>query len=537
MLLKGTGQEIATSQRAAFGLGPVLAGQADPDPRAQQQDEGDEGDDSDDGSLEESHSTSNHDDSGQSPATVNPMPGPDKRLADTRPSIYSRNSQSLVNLSGTLTQPQRRIDADIARREDKASATPQLASIRSREEVPNHIDLPPRTTRTANGLLSPNLEWAKPPPTPAAGLSGFTWGKGKDEVRPSAKRRRSADDLLAPPPEYAPPLPGTFIPRPRDEEGKEKLPEYWCAVHIEGNLSRKMEFTAPGIQARDRGWKKIYCILRGTQLLVYKFDPHRYPIKETAAPIPTVTEAESEEHLHVHVPGEKRDLLPPISIAGVSGPRPPTMGDGTPGARRGSGSGVAIGQNSPGSARRTSTPSINTSASTSSSEKDASLFSAPGTRRASVSTTATSASSSSAGPSSLASHFQHNSLTRNYTLQNSESGLAADYMKRKNVVRVRAEGEQFLVQTENAREVVDWIEAFQAAGNVALDLDDRPMPKIITLPRRRRRRPLPGALGTADANPPVADTPEGNAAAVRAAEAGARDRERMLAEDQAQGEA
>lgn len=62
------------------------------------------------------------------------------------------------------------------------------------------------------------------------------------------------------------------------------------------------------------------------------------------------------------------------------------------------------------------------------------------------------------------------------------------------------------------------------------------MPKIITLPRRRRRRP--GASGTAvvggsDANPPAADTPEGNAATVRAAEAAERDRERMLAEDQA----
>jgi hypothetical protein len=43
-------------------------------------------------------------------------------------------------------------------------------------------------------------------------------------------------------------------------------------------------------------------------------------------------------------------------------------------------------------------------------------------------------------------------------LQNAESGLAADYVKRKNVVRVRAEGEQFLLQTDGAREVVDWIE-------------------------------------------------------------------------------
>ena len=43
-------------------------------------------------------------------------------------------------------------------------------------------------------------------------------------------------------------------------------------------------------------------------------------------------------------------------------------------------------------------------------------------------------------------------------MQGAESGLAADYMKKKNVVRVRAEGEQFLLQTDSARDVVDWIE-------------------------------------------------------------------------------
>jgi hypothetical protein len=64
----------------------------------------------------------------------------------------------------------------------------------------------------------------------------------------------------------------------------------------------------------------------------------------------------------------------------------------------------------------------------------------------------------SSGSSSLASHFQHTAVVKQYTLQHSESGLAADYIKRKNVVRVRAEGEQFLLQTDGARDVVDWIE-------------------------------------------------------------------------------
>ena len=104
-------------------------------------------------------------------------------------------------------------------------------------------------------------------------------------------------------------------------------------------------------------------------------------------------------------------------------------------------------------------------------------------------------------------------------------------------------------------------QAFQAATNVSLDLDTRPMPKIITLPRRRRRRrpgePAPNPQQTGVPN--TEDTPEGmsprflalkrnltifplgNARAVAEAErlaAAERDRniddmERMLAEDQA----
>ena len=97
------------------------------------------------------------------------------------------------------------------------------------------------------------------------------------------------------------------------------------------------------------------------------------------------------------------------------------------------------------------------------------------------------------------------------------------------------------------------MQALQAATNVALDLDDRPMPKIITLPRRRRRR-VPGAPGAAGAAATTAasgapasdaiggvDTAGANIAAVVAAERAAGNgasanrnaMERMLAEDQA----
>lgn len=74
-------------------------------------------------------------------------------------------------------------------------------------------------------------------------------------------------------------------------------------------------------------------------------------------------------------------------------------------------------------------------------------------------------------------------LIRAYSLQRAESGLASDYTKRKNVVRVRMEGEQFLLQCVDVQGVVEWIEGLQAATNIALDLDERPMPKGPIFPR------------------------------------------------------
>lgn len=49
-------------------------------------------------------------------------------------------------------------------------------------------------------------------------------------------------------------------------------------------------------------------------------------------------------------------------------------------------------------------------------------------------------------------------LIQEYTLQRAESGLASDYFKRKHVLRVRMEGQQFLLQATDVTCVVEWIE-------------------------------------------------------------------------------
>jgi hypothetical protein len=299
-----------------------------------------------------------------------------------------------------------------------------------------------------------------------------------------------------------------------------------------------MEFVQPGIQARDRGWKKHYFVLHGTALFVYKFDPSKVPLR-MGEPYLTVDEDESQEFLHVH-------LAPEHHRASVSGPNPvqaikqarrATVGqDAAPrinaiataisNARRGT-----IGSHTP--TRRDQCPD----------GKDPALFEAPKRRQSSGADSV--ASSTASAP--IASHmpFAHNQLLHVYSMHGAESGLAADYKKRLHCVRVRAEGQQFMLQTDTARQCVQWIEAFQASTNVAMDLDTRPMPVQQTLPRRRRRRrpaqtteAAPAADPTAaaasdNANAAFADTPEGNIAAVIAAERAAADRDRMLAEDQA----
>ena len=89
-------------------------------------------------------------------------------------------------------------------------------------------------------------------------------------------------------------------------------------------------------------------------------------------------------------------------------------------------------------------------------------------------------------------------LIRAYTMQYAESGVGNDYKKRQHVIRVRLEGEQFLLQGRDPDDVIAWIEVrfcgtacpfsdscqgLQSATNIALDLDERPMPRGPIYPR------------------------------------------------------
>ncbi|TQS34570.1 hypothetical protein Golomagni_05040 [Golovinomyces magnicellulatus] len=78
-------------------------------------------------------------------------------------------------------------------------------------------------------------------------------------------------------------------------------------------------------------------------------------------------------------------------------------------------------------------------------------------------------------------------LIRSYNLQHAQVGLAADYSKKKHVIRLRVETEQFLLSCCKIRLLVDLMQSLCAAIDLATPLDDRDYPQDFCMPRRQRR--------------------------------------------------
>lgn len=350
------------------------------------------------------------------------------------------------------------------------------------------------------------------------------------ESRPSLLRRRRSlptfTESTDPPPypEFGKTR-QVFAVQPREEEGKEKLPPYTNAIYLSALLPRKVEFSAPGVQSKDRKWRRSLCVLEGTAFKIFhppqgaagvsmlgqwwerrvgvgdvatgapppsnSKQPHR-PRKdeeppEEPNPSPVVAPPESSS---ASVTKKKRQIasgfLSRSNVVVATSPRRQSIdvlreerGTTRPGRRS-----LSI-----------SRPSLQIN--NTSSASSTSFTTASGSSRAHGTTISPVASSrSSLAPSSSDRRIitpNPKDLIRVYTLQRAESGLANDYTKRKNVIRVRMEGEQFLLQAPDVSTVVEWVEGFQAASGVALDLEDRPMPKGPVFPRRRRRRIRPAA--------------------------------------------
>ncbi|OCH84513.1 hypothetical protein OBBRIDRAFT_799014 [Obba rivulosa] len=404
------------------------------------------------------------------------------------------------------------------------------------------------------------------------------------EVEQRASRLEAPEDVLASPtlrrqrslPTYQassdpPPYP-SFHPRlgpviqPREEEGHEELPPYSNMIYLSTIMPRKMEFTAPGVMAKDRKWRRALCVLEGTTFKVYKCPPGASGVSaieewwERKVGVGDITSASSNT---VTTSGLRVSSIRTRDSANerpqkiVEDSREPYSAEqSSPGSSWPSENGEAQPQRQPSHSRsrfhiaasllhpsrskdmgrlaasssansrsrlsmddgsrpngtavggRRSCDALNSSRSALSSGHSSNTSSQMGTTSPPSSTghegtslfsrsrlfhpSSTDKTDSSTVPSKQPEKVPDpdpKDFIRQYTLQGAESGLASDYSKRKNVIRVRFEGEQFLLQARDVAGVVEWIEGIQAGTNVSLDLDIRPMPRGPMFPRRRRRRP------------------------------------------------
>ncbi|KAF8800588.1 hypothetical protein BYT27DRAFT_7199720 [Phlegmacium glaucopus] len=387
--------------------------------------------------------------------------------------------------------------------------------------------------------------------------------------------------------------------QPRDDEGREKLPSYSNSIHLKAIMPRKLEFSQPGVQAKDRKWKKVLCVLDGTALKIYKppgvsgiggWWESKVGSGDIADSVTTTSsfnlgggrpkaqgggaigvgerkveverdrERMTEANSNWPMLSQPSDTSlsnqrqgPRLTTSSSSYPSSATPGGGGSNTSSTSTNGVLpatksalnlavhllkpsrghgrtisdVGQTSntpsgprsprpslqvPRNGRSTPTPTIastTTRTSISSSRSPSPVFASSSSMSATSSSSHrsthsmsssigggsfTASSSTSKGkkkaedPDPLLSEPDANNLIKAYTMQQAECGLGTDYLKRKHVIRVRLEGEQFLMQARDVDSVIEWIEGLQAATNVAMDLDERLMPRGPLFPRRRRRR-------------------------------------------------
>lgn len=228
---------------------------------------------------------------------------------------------------------------------------------------------------------------------------------------------------------------------PREDEGREPLPDYSCAVHIEGWMPRKVEFTAPGMQANNRAWKRRYVILHGTSIKILRDAPMEAQL-QPPAPTSIRPHGNGAQTGGIDPKNKNAGAQPAVPDPSVTffptnqdEIRPGKLNEDAPNDSTESALLVNVSDNIV-SNRGTREMHVHTGHYDGAPTKGAASLLAKGVTRAGAKL-----------------------VVKHYSLQGAESGLAADYLKKKHVIRVRAEGEQFLLQAADDRGVIDWIEA------------------------------------------------------------------------------
>ncbi|ESZ95127.1 hypothetical protein SBOR_4494 [Sclerotinia borealis F-4128] len=92
------------------------------------------------------------------------------------------------------------------------------------------------------------------------------------------------------------------------------------------------------------------------------------------------------------------------------------------------------------------------------------------------------------GTPDLPAGTRKGSLLGSYNLQHADVGIAADYVKKIYVIRVRAEADQFLLSCVKIETFVIWLQSLSTAIDLSMPLDERQTPRDQSIPRSRRRR-------------------------------------------------
>ncbi|KAK9471013.1 uncharacterized protein V1510DRAFT_234200 [Dipodascopsis tothii] len=276
---------------------------------------------------------------------------------------------------------------------------------------------------------------------------------------PFYRTHSNPEMFLPPPPEYddGPPALAAPPPAPRDEEGNEPLPPYRSVLTRTAVLHRKLELTSPFEIASARSWSSVVACLNNTQLNLYRLVPDRNALTSwrtrhnILATVSSAVSAASATALAA-------SSMPPRNTAERGG-RADAYDD-----------------------HFTIDPFGTTD--------DLAQLTPPASPAA-------SAASLPAPALSALQALTPDRLIRSYTLQYAQIGLATDYKKKPYVIRVRAEGQQFLLQCHTAQECVEWTNALQAAADLSLPLDERETTVYRSIPSSRRRRVLPSARNPA----------------------------------------
>ena len=358
-----------------------------------------------------------------------PVSATGHRPALTIPTSHEGTSNGLQHSTAHLT-------INIGNRTDLANA-PLSAQVEGRKPFRHH---PSRSMINLTLVPTPITAPFKAKETSTAMAKGK--GKAREVHSPSAplpqtyaanksvQRRQSMPSMAVQPPSYS-------SLGARDEEGREPLPQYSNDILLIAQMPRKVEFTQQGVMSRDRKWRRVWCVLEGTKFGVYRVKGVKSVWEgvvgagDGTVPRTGKTNSRSlreEEELEADI-GRVRKVEEESRSCAV---------------REGRLDGVPSPVPSSLLVPSLSSPPLSRYASSS----NASSIPSAGRRR--------SGSTSSSSPTSERPHSSL--LIREYTLQNAESGLGTDYTKRRNVIRVRMEGEQFLLQAKDVEDVVEWIE-------------------------------------------------------------------------------